>query len=144
VVLDRYPRLSWDWYIEQPIETTLDELTTAGDDHPARLYLKFQAATGDEHALEIIWGNHTLKAGDWKYLKSFWRSQAFPHFVANGGGANAGRWHHETVNLAALYRTLWGDPRGSRLVEIALFCDTDQTGAESVAYFADVRVEQVP
>ncbi len=29
-----------------------------------------------------------------------------------------------------------------RLVEVALFCDTDETGSESVAYFSDIRVEQ--
>ena len=35
--------------------------------------------------------------------------------------------------------TLWGSAAGVRLVELALFCDTDQTGAESVAYFSNVR-----
>ena len=29
-----------------------------------------------------------------------------------------------------------------RLTELALFCDTDETGAESVAYFANVRAEK--
>ena len=39
VDLDRYPALSWNWFIEQPIASEIDELTVAGDDHPARLYL---------------------------------------------------------------------------------------------------------
>jgi len=30
---------------------------------------------------------------------------------------------------------------GANLQEVALFCDTDATGAQSVAYFSAVRVE---
>ncbi len=141
VELDAYPTLSWDWYIETPIASDADEMTVGGDDHPARLYLGFEGADGESHELEIIWGNRRLKAGDWKHLK-FFLFFSFPHYVANGGDENAGRWHHESANLRELYRELWGEPRGVHLVEIALFCDTDETGAESVAYFSDVRVEQ--
>ena len=47
----------------------------------------------------------------------------------------------ERVDLSDLYSTLWQDPRGARLIAIALFCDTDDTGARSVAYFSDIRAE---
>ena len=67
---------------------------------------------------------------------------SFPHYVANGGRANVGRWHREVVDLAEIHRTLWGDPTNSRLVDIGIFCDTDETGGESVAYVSDVRVMQ--
>lgn len=142
VDLDAYPALSWDWFIEQPIVSDVDETTAAGDDHPARIYLKFLSAAGEAHSLEIIWGNRKLHAGDWKYLKSFTSAHPFPHYVANGGNENVGRWHHQKVDLDQLYRKQWGEPRGTRMVEIALFCDTDQTGAESIAYFSDVRAER--
>jgi len=140
VALDRYPTLIWDWYIEHPIATDLDENTVAGDDHPARLWLGFESAGGDTHDMEIIWGNRSLGRGDWKHL-TFFGLFSFPHYVANGGDQNAGLWHTERVDLRALYRELWGDPGGARLVEVALFCDTDETGAESVAWFETVRVE---
>lgn len=142
--LDQYPLLSWDWFVEQPIASEADETTKAGDDHPARLYLKFRSAKGETHAMEIIWGNRKLRAGDWKYLESFWSRSPFPHYVARGGDENAGRWHDEKVDLRALYRKQWGDPRGASLQEVALFCDTDVTGARSVAYFSTVRVERAP
>lgn len=142
--LDQYPVLSWDWYVEQPIESEADETTKAGDDHPARLYLKFRSPNGDPHAMEIIWGNRKLRAGDWKYLESFWGGSPFPHYAARGGDENAGRWHDERVDLRELYRKQWGDPRGANLQEVALFCDTDATGARSVAYFSSVRVERTP
>jgi hypothetical protein len=142
--LDQYPTLGWDWFVEQPIASDVDETTKAGDDHPARLYLNFRSGSGETHAMEIIWGNRKLRAGDWKYLESFWSRNSFPHYVARGGDENVGRWHDEKVDLRALYRKLWGDPAGATLHEVALFCDTDATGARSVAYFSAVRVERAP
>lgn len=142
--LDRYPMLAWDWFVERPIASDIDETTRAGDDHPARLYLKFRSAGGEAHALEIIWGNRKLRAGDWKYLESFWSRSPFPHYVARGGDENAGRWHDEKIDLRVLYHKHWGDPNGASLQEVALFCDTDATGARSVAYFSTVRVERTP
>ena len=37
-----YQFLIWRWYIEEPIESPLDERTREGDDHPARLFLVFR------------------------------------------------------------------------------------------------------
>lgn len=143
IPLEGFPMLHWDWFVEQPVDSDIDETTKAGDDHPARIYLKFSAPEG-EHAMEIIWGNRTLRKGDWKYLKSFWSNSSFPHFVARGGSENVGVWHDEEVDLRALYRQQWGDPGAASLVEVALFCDTDATGGQSVAYFSKVRLDRAP
>ena len=67
---------------------------------------------------------------------------SFSHYVANGGRENLGRWHDEVVDLTDIYRTLWGDPAGARMTDIALFCDSDETGGETLAYVADVRVRR--
>ena len=45
--------LAWNWLIEQPIVSDTDEMTVGGEDHPARLYLGFESADGDSHAMEI-------------------------------------------------------------------------------------------
>ena len=136
IQLDRYQILSWQWYIEKGIDSGVDELTREGDDHPARFFIVFEAADGEPHRMEVIWGNRVLGAGEYKYIGSF------PHYVANGGQANVGRWHHEAIDLTGIYRKLWGDPTGARIVDLALFCDSDDTGGETIAYFADVRVKQ--
>ena len=65
VPLREYPRLSWMWFVEQPIESDADELTAEGDDHPARLFLRFENKDGEDRAMEIIWGNRVLEAGDY-------------------------------------------------------------------------------
>ena len=88
------------------------------------------------YAIEIIWGNRSLHAGDYKVIGSF------PHYVANGGRENIGRWHQEAVDLTEIYETLWGDPVGARMIDIAIFCDSDETGDETLAYVADVRVQR--
>ncbi len=128
-----YPVLTWRWYIEQPIVSSADEHTREGDDHPARLFLAFATASGESRRMEIIWGNK-LRAGDYKYIGGF------PHYVADGGDDRIGSWRTETVDLRPVYRHIWPDGAPARLVDIALFCDSDETRSSSVAYVADVRL----
>jgi hypothetical protein len=135
IALQAYPILAWRWYIEQPIKSPIDERTEAGDDHPARLFLTFESAGGDTRSMEIIWGNR-LHAGDFKFIGDF------PHYVANGGDQHVGQWYDEEVDLRDLYREIWREAPDVRIVDIALFCDSDETGGRSVAYFADVRLRQ--
>ena len=132
--LAAYPYLSWRWLVEKPIRSPIDERTDAGDDHPARLFIAFRNGAGKRRALEIIWGNRLLRRGDVKFRGSF------PHYVANGGAGNVGRWHEERVDLLALFRRFWPDDRPGRVTDIAVFCDSDETGTSSISYFAAIRL----
>ena len=134
--LAAYPILEWRWFVETPIVSDIDERTRAGDDHPARLFVTFLAADGSRRSMEIVWGNTRLKAGQYKYIGGF------PHFVANGGAANVGSWHRERIDLLKIYRTIWKDQGAVRVIDVALFCDSDETKTKSVAYFADVRMKR--
>ena len=133
VAIDAYPFLVWRWYIEQPIDAVADERTRAGDDHPARLYLAFRTDTGESRRMEIIWGDK-LHAGDYKFIGSF------PHYVADGGDENIRRWRKEALDLRPITRHIWPDGAPMHLVDIALFCDSDDTHTQSVAYVADVKL----
>lgn len=135
VPLADYPRLAWRWLVEQPIESPRDERVREGDDHPARLFLAFRTDAGEDRRMEIVWGNR-LRAGDTKTIGTF------PHYVANGGDENLRRWQSEEVDLLAIYRRFWPDGAPARLVDIALFCDSDETGARSIAYFAGVTMRR--
>lgn len=128
-----YPFLAWRWYIEQPIDAAADERTRAGDDHPARLFLAFRTASGESRRMEIIWGDK-LHAGDYKFIGGF------PHYVADGGDENIRQWRREAVDLRAITRRIWPDGAPMHLVDIALFCDSDNTHTQSVAYVADVKL----
>ena len=96
IELAAYPMLAWRWYIELPIRSPLDERTREGDDHPARLFLRFLTDQGEKRAMEVIWGNW-LKPGDYKYIGGF------PHFVADAGEDRIGRWLDEKIDLARIY-----------------------------------------
>jgi len=133
--LTEYRYLIWRWYIEQPIESALDERTHEGDDHPARLFLVFRASIDEERRMEIIWGNK-LKAGDYKYV------DRFPHYVADGGDDKIGQWLREEVDLQAVYRRIWPDGAAAHLIDIAVFCDSDETHGHTVSYFADVKIRR--
>jgi len=130
-----YQFLIWHWYIEEPIESPLDERTREGDDHPARLFLVFGTAAGEERRMEIIWGNK-LKAGDYKYIGGF------PHYVADGGSENIRQWRTVEVNLREIYRYIWPDGAPAHLIDIANFCDSDETHGHTVSYFADVKLRR--
>ena len=130
--LGDYPSLQWSWFIEKPIDSDVDERTREGDDHPARLFIVFDDSTGESHYVEIIWSNKLFKAGEYKYIGDF------PHYVANGGNENIGRWIEEKVDLLDIYRTTTKRTDTPRVKFIAIFCDSDDTKTSSVAYFGKV------
>ena len=106
-----------------------------GDDHPARLFLRFMTDRGEKRAMEVIWGNR-LRRGDYKYIGSF------PHFVADAGDDRVGRWLDETIDLARVYAEIWKNAALAHLVDVAVFCDSDDTHTASISYFAYVRLER--
>ena len=135
VDLRQYPVLAWQWLVEKPIDSPVDERTREGDDHPARLFISFRTEAGERRAMEIIWGNQ-LRRGEYKYIGGF------PHYVANGGAENVGTWQDEEINLLAIYRKIWEEETPATITDIAIFCDSDETNSSSVAYFASVSLKQ--
>jgi hypothetical protein len=130
--LVEFPLIEWSWFIEDPIKSDVDERSKEGDDHPARLLLGFMDEAGQEHHAEIIWSNRHFKPGEYKYIGDF------PHYVANGLDENTGRWQAQSVDLLGIYYKVTGLQDKPRLKNIAIFCDSDNTGTHSVAYFTDV------
>ena len=133
--LAAYPMLAWRWFIELPIRSPLDERTREGDDHPARLFLRFLTDHGEKRAMEVIWGNR-LKTGEYKYIGSF------PHFVADGGDDRVGRWLDEKIDLKRIYSEIWKGAAPAHVVDVAVFCVSDDTHTASISYFGYVRLER--
>jgi Protein of unknown function (DUF3047) len=126
--LKDYAKLSWRWFVETPIASDIDERTSAGDDQPVRFFLGFEDPKGASYNAEIIWGNKRLQRGDWKVL------EGIPHYVADGGSANIGQWRNEEADLVDIYRKASGRTDFGKLTQLAIFCDSDDTGGHTVAY----------
>src|SRR5215813_7623166 len=48
------------------------------------------------------------------------------------------------VDLREVYRHIWSDGAPAHLIDIAIFCDSDETHGHTVSYFADVRLRRSP
>jgi hypothetical protein len=92
-----------------------------------RLFIAFRNGAGERRALEIIWENRLLGRGDVKFRGSF------PHYVANGGAKNIGRWHDERVDLLTSFRRFWPNNSPGRVADIAVFYGSDETGPAASA-----------
>ena len=131
-----YPKLKWTWRIERPINSSLDERTPAGDDHPARIYVSFDNGEGEDQDLELVWGNQITKPG-LKFVNNF------PHYVVRGGNSNVGRWFNEEVDLRKIYAMIWGDLNPEvRVTDIGIFCDSDDTKSITESYFTHIKASK--
>ncbi|MBL1419938.1 MAG: DUF3047 domain-containing protein [Alphaproteobacteria bacterium] len=135
IKLSDFSQLKWQWKIEKALNSELDEDSKDGDDHPARFFVMFKSADGSRKVAEIIWSNQKYQAGDYKIINGF------HHLVANGLDENVGVWHEQSVDLEALYKRIGGVGGDPSLGLLGFFCDSDNTGGSTSAYFSDVRLE---
>jgi hypothetical protein len=77
-----------------------------------------------------------LKPGEYKYIGGF------SHFVADAGDDRVGRWFDAKIHLARVYGKIWKDAAPAHLVDMAVFCDSDDTHTSSISYFAYGRLER--
>ena len=133
--LAAYPMLTWRWYIELPIRSPLDERTREGDDHPARLFLRFITDGGEKRAMEVIWGNRPGPGG----LQIHRRLSAFRCRCRRRPGRPLARREDRPRRV---YAEVWKDATPAHLVDVAVFCDSDDTHTASISYFAYVRLER--
>ena len=55
---------------------------------------------------------------------------------------NIRQWRSEEVDLREVYRHIWPDGEPAHLIDIAIFCDSDETHGRTVSYFADVKLRR--
>lgn len=154
VDLGKTPMLCWRWRIEAPLKTA-DMRTKAGDDYAARVYLFFEVPPdslgfGTRMALGLarsLRGNVVPAAAinyiwDNRHPIGTWQANAYTDrvrmLVLRTGAGEAGRWVTERRDVGADFHKAFGHaPR--RLTGLALASDTDNTGEEARAGFADFR-----
>jgi len=154
VDLHTTPVLCWRWRIDAPVAAA-DMRHKSGDDYAARVYLSFELAP---EQLDLA-TRAKLALGRLRYGKEVpgaavnyvWdnrnpvdtvRDNAYTDrarmFVLRSGSAQAGRWITERRDVAADFRRAFGYPP-ARLQGLAIATDTDNTGGDAHAGFADFR-----
>lgn len=152
--LARTPILCWRWRIDAPLKSA-DMTQKSGDDYAARVYLSFDVAPdrlglgtrmglglarsihGDQvpdAAINYIWDNrHPI--GTWQPNAYTERARML---VLRSGAGEAGRWVEERRDVSADFQAAFGHAP-LKLAGIAIATDTDNTGEEARAGFADFR-----
>lgn len=155
--LQKTPILCWKWRIDAVIASA-DMTQKSGDDYTARVYLSFaippdQLAFGTRMKLKLgraIFGHQVPDAAlnyvwDNKHPIGAVQDSAYTDrarlFVLRSGNGEAGAWVQEQRNVPQDLRRAFGEDEAkfAKLSGLAIATDTDNTGEEAHAGFADFR-----
>ncbi len=152
--LGRTPFLCWRWRIDAPLKSA-DMMRKDGDDYAARVYLSFDVSPErlglgtrmglslarsvhggqvPDAAINYIWDNRN-PVGTWQANAYTERARML---VLRSGAGEAGRWINERRDVGADFQAAFGYAP-LRLTGVAIATDTDNTGEEARAGFADFR-----
>ena len=154
VDLKKTPILCWQWRVDATVATA-DMSKKSGDDYAARVYLTFNVpadqlgfATRAKLALaRSIYGDQVPDAAlnyiwDNKHPVGTLQDNAYTDrtrmLVLRSGNGQAGAWVQERRHVDKDFQRAFGDI-GGQLNGIAIASDTDNTGEEAHAGFADFR-----
>ena len=131
----RFRYLKWSWKVAGIIPNG-DERTKAGDDYAARVYVVFPGRFfWQTRAINYIWANRLPRGAS---IPNAYTGNA--RMVAvESGNARVGQWISEERDILADYHRLFGEePR--RIGAIAIMTDTDNTGAEAIAWYGEITI----
>jgi hypothetical protein len=147
------PVLCWRWWIDAPLESA-DMQTRQGDDYAARVYVAFRLprealGLGTRARLALgrrIYGSQVPDAAinyvwDNRYAVGTQRANAYTDrawmVVQRSGADLAGHWVEERRDVRADLQAAFGT--GGELTLIAVAADTDNTGEQARALFAELH-----
>ena len=152
--LKKTPFLCWQWRIDASVATA-DMTLKSGDDYAARVYLTFalpaeqlsfitrtklrlaRSIYGDQvpdAALNYVWDNRQPVGT----LQDNAYTDRARMLVLRSGDSLAGTWVQERQNILADFNRAFGEI-GGVVHGLAIASDTDNTGGEAHAGFADFR-----
>ena len=152
--LKKTPVLCWQWRVDAPVASA-DMTRKSGDDYAARVYLTFsvpaeQLSFGTRTKLSLarsIYGGHLPDAAlnyiwDNRHPIGTLQDNAYTDrarmLVLRSGNGQTGRWVQERRNVLADFQRAFGAIDGD-IRGLAVASDTDNTGEEAHAGFADFR-----
>ncbi len=153
------PYLTWRWRVAHALRKS-DIRSRENDDYAARVYVFFdlpveRLSFGDRlriqtarlmsktdmptAALCYVWGNvQEVGESGWNAYTDRLRM-----IVVDSGNAHAGQWRQVQRHIGQDWAEAFGGPV-PRVSGIALGCDTDNTGDNTVAWFGDLAFVAAP
>tara|TARA_B100001971_G_C18255972_1_gene582135 strand:+ start:2626 stop:3207 length:582 start_codon:yes stop_codon:yes gene_type:complete len=134
IALDKTPYLNWSWRVNNTLRG-LDELTKAGDDYPARVYVIFQNGGMFRRSrfLTYVWSSD-------QPINSSWQSAYTRHSIViavQSKNTNVGQWVIQKRNIRDDYRRYFSED--ARFANgIALMTDTDNSKQSAIAYYGNI------
>jgi len=132
--LSKTPILHWSWKVDNVLKN-VDELSKAGDDYPARVYVVFSGGAAFWHtrAINYVWSNNRPIKSNWPnaYTKN-------AHMIAvQSGGEQLGKWVEEQRDVIADYRRIYGEEPGN-VDAVAIMTDSDDSKSKTAAWYGDI------
>jgi hypothetical protein len=133
VDLTATPWLHWSWKVDNLLQ--VDELTKAGDDFPARVYVVVSggALFWRTRSLVYVWSSHQPVGTLWD--NPFTGNAK--HIAVRSGREGLGRWLEEKRNLREDWRRAFGEDI-DRIDGVAIMTDTDNSGQAASAWYGDI------
>jgi hypothetical protein len=134
VDLAETPLLHWSWRLERA-PAAGDERSKAGDDYAARVYVVFSggALFWRTRAINYVWSAAQPMGAEWS--NAFTASARM--LAVETGEARAGEWIHESRDVRADFRRLFGEEPPA-VDAIAVMTDTDNGGGSAAACYGDI------
>ena len=133
VDLTKTPLLNWRWRVNS-VESSLDPLTKAGDDFPARIYVvKKGFFPWQTKALNYVWANN-------KSNRSYWPNPFTASAVmipVKAGRNGLGQWHSQQVDVRADFMRIF-NLSVEQIDGVAIMSDSDNSQGTTEAYFGEL------
>jgi len=151
----QFPILSWRWKVKQGIPTA-NNAEQAKEDSPARIMVAFDGdasklSAKDRFAakaaqsisgialpyatLMYIWGEKVAVDS----ITTSNRSARIRMLAVAADEQGVGQWHSYSRNLVEDFKRAFGEEPG-RVMSIEIMTDTDNTGADALAFYGDISV----
>jgi DUF3047 family protein len=150
-----FPMLSWRWKVKQGIPTA-NTAEQSKEDAPVRVMVAFDgdmsklsakdrfAATAAKSisglplpyaTLMYIWGEKVSVDS----ITTSTRSDRIRMLAVNANDQGVGQWQTHSRNLVQDFKRAFGEEPG-KVISIQVMTDTDNTGADSQAFYGDITV----
>lgn len=155
----KLPILRWRWRVPRAIAKG-DEKSKGGDDYAARIYVTFRydasrvgRGTRFKYGLiKKLYGEYPPHSGiNYIWANRLPKGESTPNpytdrlmmVAVRSGAEEAGQWLSEQRNILEDYRELYKE-EPPPLAGIAIMTDTDNTGSEAEAWYADIELSSAP